>query len=87
MIKWQNLKRNKCPKCGKELSYDPGEEMIYCPDLICRFQISQYRAERLITQMNGKKIDYKSNGNNFADLQNLGAKEIFEEEPIREGIL
>jgi hypothetical protein len=35
------------------LGFNKDEEMIFCNDIKCGFQISQYRMERLVTQMNG----------------------------------
>lgn len=54
-MKWYRLLLNRCPKCGKLLKFNTNEEMIFCGDLGCGFQISQYRMERLVMQMNNKK--------------------------------
>ena len=55
-MKWSNLTRNKCPKCSKELGFNKDEEMIFCKDFNCGFQISQYRMERLNIQMNADAL-------------------------------
>lgn len=70
---WYNLRSNKCPKCAKLLEFNPDEEMLFCGDLNCGFQISQYRAERLVTQMNAKAGEKPRD--NFSDLQNFGRPE------------
>lgn len=72
VLRWHNLARSCCPKCGKKLGFHEGEEMLYCEDLKCGFQISQYRAERLVAQMNGKKVFADPPLDNFSALQNLG---------------
>ena len=79
-MKWINLTRNLCPKCNKKLGFNILEEMIFCNDLTCGFQISQYRMERLVAQMNGRKM-FENKIDNFSMLQNMGHEEHKEEEP------
>lgn len=58
-LKWFNLKKNKCPKCGKDLAsvfYDGGErgQLIMCT---CGFSISPRRMKEIITSQVEADID------------------------------
>lgn len=81
MNNWYNLKRNKCPKCGKILGFNKDEEMIFCNDLHCGFQISQYRMEEIVLKINGKKYIARDN---FSDLQNLDRPRFMDEETFHQ---
>lgn len=78
-MKWYNLLKNKCPRCAKYMEFSKDEEMLFCGDLKCGFQISQYRAERLVVQMNGGNPF--PGGDNFEALQNDGR----DTNPLSEG--
>lgn len=84
-MKWTNLKSNRCPKCSKPLGFSPHEEMLFCNELACGFQISQYRCETLVTQMNARALTGFHPRDNFADLQSLNrqpAEETNDEEAM-----
>lgn len=67
-MKWYNLRKNCCAKCGKKLEFNKDEEMLFCGDLSCGFQISQYRMERLVASMTIEPYVPKDN---FRELQNI----------------
>lgn len=58
--------------------------MLFCNDLSCGFQISQYRAETLSTQMNARALTGFHPKDNFADLQRMGTEEKTQEETDNE---
>lgn len=52
-MKWQNLKNNKCPQCGKDVikypfNYTPFNDMLEHP---CGFKISQKRFSEIVSGM------------------------------------
>ncbi|MCK5016394.1 MAG: hypothetical protein KAS32_04905 [Candidatus Peribacteraceae bacterium] len=52
-MKWWNLKKNKCPKCGKDLGrmfYDGRNSgsLIMCT---CGFSISEKKYKKIVTKM------------------------------------
>jgi len=51
-MKWENLKENKCPECGKPLDWD-AQGKLFCPVRGCGFAINQQRfAEIVASQVN-----------------------------------
>ena len=57
-MKWNNLKSNRCPKCGKDLGkmfYDGRfrGSLIMCE---CGFSISEKRCKEIITDMVSRGI-------------------------------
>ena len=56
-MKWYNLKKNKCPKCGKDISghYNERTRMFVCP---CDFKISAEKFERIVTGMVDQDIEH-----------------------------
>ena len=56
-MNWFNLKKNKCPKCGKELEFHPHSYLITCSSLICGFQISKRRLQEIVSGMVNDGID------------------------------
>ena len=60
-LKWENLKDNKCPQCGRAFENFRGE-IIYCD---CGFKIGQNKLKNIIADMtlreskkeNDKKAD------------------------------
>lgn len=61
-MKWWNLKKNKCPKCGTDWTtttdsvVDSG--MIYCA---CGFKISEKKFKKIVTGMVEVDIEDKDN--------------------------
>lgn len=79
-MKWWQLTKNNCPKCGKPLEFNVNDEMLFCGDLNCGFQISQYRCERLVAQMNNRKLEAPAYQDNFSALQRMGTEPETQEE-------
>ena len=46
-MNWNNLLKNRCPKCKLILWFDKDEEMIICPNISCGFMIKQKRMEMI----------------------------------------
>lgn len=80
ITRWQNLRYNKCPKCNGGLKFNDNEEMLYCSVLVCGFQISQYRFERLLGQMNEKVMRGERIPDNFSELQRMGTEKPTQQE-------
>ena len=62
-MKWLNLKKNKCPKCDKDLGkmfYDGRERgsLIMCA---CGFSISEKKFKKIVTGMVETDLDDKDN--------------------------
>lgn len=53
---WFNLKKNKCPSCGKDLtsSFDATSNLFKCP---CGFTISTMKMKQIISNMVTKDLD------------------------------
>lgn len=83
-MRWPNLTKNNCPKCNKPLGFNTNDEMLFCNDLNCGFQISQYRFETLCTQMNERAKTGIHPRDNFAELQRMGTEEQTQEEADNE---
>ena len=47
-MKWNNLKQNKCPKCGSPLEDGNGTDLIRCPKTNC-FRIWKDRLNEIST--------------------------------------
>lgn len=48
-LSWDNLKRNACPKCGKELQESSYNERLYCLDShVCRFSVAKEKAREIV---------------------------------------
>ena len=59
---WFNLKKNKCPKCGKDWAFDvkiEGNLMRHG----CEFVISQKKYRKIVTGMVVSDLDETKNGN------------------------
>lgn len=51
-MKWSNLRRNLCPKCGKSLTWSLDVDRLYCPDKEeCKFRISSDRMQTILAEM------------------------------------
>lgn len=46
-LNWYNLKKNKCPQCGKEIydKLDPATQFFNCP---CGFKISMFKFKQIV---------------------------------------
>ena len=72
-IKWYMLKKNKCPKCGKALTYssstinDTGniESLITC---VCGFSISEQRFGEIVAGIVTRDIE--------GDYQNIKVEDL-----------
>jgi len=51
-LKWGNLKQNRCPKCGSDLSYD--EQNASCK---CGFKISLTRMNEIVQNRVANEIE------------------------------
>lgn len=56
-MNWQNLRRNKCPKCNSDLVAHPLGTRFNCADSDCGFAISEERFSRLMAEMNKQAIE------------------------------
>lgn len=73
IMKWQNLKSMKCPKCGDSLS-----PLLYCKSKTCRFHISEGKFNSMIRDMYYKppRNQIRSEETNLSELNNLGLEPI-----------
>ena len=55
---WNNLLKNKCPKCGWNLWYDKDEPMIMCPKLSCGFMVDQVRMQEIVGKLLTRRIEW-----------------------------
>jgi len=55
---WNNLLRNRCPKCGKNLWFDKDEPYVMCNSLICGFMIDQARMQEIIMKITNRKLEW-----------------------------
>lgn len=55
-MKWNNLKENKCPQCGKSLvnAWNPSKNMFVC---LCGFMIGQKRFKEIVSGQIKRKIE------------------------------
>ena len=52
-MNWSNLQQNKCPACGKELTYS--KQVINCSK--CKFRIGESRFKEICASMNERKVE------------------------------
>ena len=60
VMKWNNLQRNKCPQCGKDLYDALVDNMFKCP---CGFVISLTKYKELVNKMVSEDLDKEFNEN------------------------
>lgn len=53
-MKWENLRNNKCPDCGKALYGVNGQ--IACSSRKCGFRISEERMSQIVMQRNERQV-------------------------------
>lgn len=56
-LKWNNLKQNRCPKCGSGISYD--DKYAICQ---CGFRIGLEKMNEIVTNRVANDIDSKRFG-------------------------
>lgn len=57
-LNWQNLKRNKCPKCNSNMNFIPDENRVFdCVNKICAFRISEERWSEVVIDMNKQSLE------------------------------
>lgn len=57
MMKWDNLKVNKCPQCNKSIAsakYDPVKKMIMCK---CGFKITENKMAEIVSSKVNKELE------------------------------
>lgn len=61
-MNWQNLNKNKCPKCGKDFGFQAFSEpnYVHCPH--CDFRISHKRYTEIVNSQITKRIERNLNG-------------------------
>lgn len=59
-MKWNNLLRNKCPKCGWNLWYDKDEPYILCPKYECGWMCPQWRMAEIVSKLLTRRLDWDS---------------------------
>lgn len=52
-MNWLNLRKNKCPQCGRNLNWGTGVG-IFCPG--CGFKISPERQKEIIINIEAKEL-------------------------------
>ena len=59
-MKWINLKKNLCPKCGSDLSehYNAATDMLECP---CGFKITQQKFIRIVNSQVNAQVEAQLN--------------------------
>jgi len=75
-MKWENLKRGVCPKCGRPLFSNDFSQTYACPFGSCTFRISKARFCEIINDMNTPKPRMTITEDNSYGLNNLGHKKI-----------
>ena len=68
-LRWNNLRKNKCPKCGSSLIVDV--DVLKCSNLTCNFVITVERFKELGMKMNKEALEVPmyANGREAEDLQ------------------
>lgn len=57
-LNWNNLKRNRCPKCGKELAWHMGVEPINTTyECLCGFRISERKYRKIVSGIVESEIE------------------------------
>lgn len=56
-MKWNNLQKNKCPKCSKKFEFYPDSNLIFCSDSTCGFKISERRLQEIVVGRVSGAID------------------------------
>lgn len=64
-MKWNNLLKNKCPKCNRNLWYDKDEPFIICPSYECGFMVDQGRMAEIVAKLVTRRLEWD------ADLEGL----------------
>ena len=70
-MKWQNLKKNKCPNCGNYLA-EPPEGILktnyYCPP--CGFNISKTKFDEIVNSLYKpkRKVEIEDNQQGLNEL-------------------
>jgi hypothetical protein len=67
-LKWQNLKKNKCPQCGDSLS--AAGELIVCAGA-CGFKISKRKMQKIVMDQNNQALRKQKYSNNEEALNNF----------------
>jgi hypothetical protein len=73
-MKWENLKKMLCPKCGAHL-INYGNKIIHEALPPCDFRISFDKFNQVVNNLYNKKPIQ----DNFQELQNLGHEEVSED--------
>lgn len=56
-LKWQNLRRNKCAKCGDDLASHSSSLRLICKNAQCNWSISEEAFQRVVGNMNKEALD------------------------------
>lgn len=56
---WWALRKNKCPKCGKDLELPDGGMLIYCSSNRCDFSITSQRMSEIVANQNARDVEEK----------------------------
>jgi ssDNA-binding Zn-finger/Zn-ribbon topoisomerase 1 len=57
-MRWNNLRENKCPKCGADLEWRDANynKVFVCVDPKCDFYINDNKFEKIVMDMNNKAL-------------------------------
>lgn len=55
IMNWNNLNRNRCPKCSKELDFISDKEMMMCT-INCGFMISDEKMKVIVSENITKRL-------------------------------
>jgi hypothetical protein len=64
-MNWKNLKRNKCPKCGKDTAIESPFEFVPATKMLvhkCGFRISEQRYNKIVNDMVDQEIEATERG-------------------------
>lgn len=58
-MNWNNLKKNKCPKCSKDFGFRAFSkpDIIECPSGVCNFSISHKRFSEIVNSQVSQDLD------------------------------